>query len=151
MKLLEGFNFTAKLNISLKGKSGNVHEIPIYAKNTTTDESILIFIKNQPNGIDQTDMNSILVPKLDIDPTHTFLVTVSSVNDGVENLAKHYEINLISEPDVSQIISRVESFVTELHSKNTPKTKPSSFASLVSDLKSKNGGKKWKMPPLNLF
>ncbi|MCV0392352.1 MAG: hypothetical protein K5790_03540 [Nitrosopumilus sp.] len=118
LKLLEGFNFTAKLNVLIKGKSGNVHEIPIYGKSKTTNESILIFIKNQPGGIDQTDMNSILVPKLDIAPTNTLLVTVSGINDGVENLAKHYEIHLISEPDFSKIISHVEMFVSEWYSKN---------------------------------
>lgn len=117
LKLLQGFNFAAKLNISLKGKSGNVHDIPIYAK-SDANESILIFIKNQSNGIDQSDMNSILVPKLDIDPTHTLLVTVSGLNDGVESLAKHYGIHLISEPDFSQILSRVEEFVSDWYSKN---------------------------------
>ena len=117
LKLLQGFNFNSKLNISIKGKSGNVHEIPIYAKSKTTDESILIFIRNQPSGVDQSDMNSILVPKLDIDPTNTLLVTVSGVNDGMENLAEHYGIHLISEPDFSQILSRVEEFVSDLYSK----------------------------------
>jgi hypothetical protein len=63
-------------------------------------------------------MNSILVPKLDIDPTNTLLVTVSGVNDGIENLATHYGIYLISEPDFSQILSRVEEFVSEWYSKN---------------------------------
>lgn len=118
LKLLQGFNFDAKLNISIKGKSGNVHEIPIYAKSKTTDESILIFIRNQPTGVDQSDMNSILVPKLDIDPTNTLLVTVSGINDGIESLAQHYGIHLISEPDFSQILSRVEDFVSEWYSKN---------------------------------
>ncbi len=118
VKLLEGFNFTAKLNVSIKGKSGNVHEIPIYGKSKSTNESILIFIKNQPGGIDQSDMNSILVPKLDIDPTNTLLVTVSGINDGVDNLADHYGIHLIAEPDFSQIISHVEVFVSEWYSKN---------------------------------
>ena len=143
-KLLEGFNFTAKLNVSIKGKSGNTHDIPIYAKSKSNDNSILIFIKNQPNGIDQSDMNSILVPKLDIDPTNTLFVTVSAVNDGVENLAKHYGINLISEPDVSQIISHVESFVSDLYSKNVSNGQASTFESLVSNLKSKNGDKREK-------
>ena len=78
----------------------------------------VIFIKNQSRGIDQTDMNSILVPKLDIDPTHTLLITVSAITDGVEQLAKHYGIDIICEPDLSQIISRVEEFVSEWHSKN---------------------------------
>ena len=118
LKLLEGFNFDGKLNISIKGKSGNVHEIPIYAKSKITGESILIFIRNQPTGVDQSDMNSILVPKLDIDPTNTLLVTVSGVNDGIESFADHYGIHLISEPDFSQILSRVEEFVYEWYSKN---------------------------------
>jgi hypothetical protein len=151
LKLLEGFNFTAKLNVSLKGKSGNVHEIPIYAKSKTTNESILIFIKNQPDGVDQSDMNSVLVPKLDIDPTNTLLVTVSGTNDGVDRLAKHYGIHLISEPDFSQIISHVEKFVSEWYSKNDAKQQPSknngnlkssTFDSLVSELHKKTGGQK---------
>jgi len=118
LKLLQGFNFDAKLNISIKGKSGNIHEIPIYAKSKTTSESILIFIRNHPGGVDQSDMNSILVPKLDIDPTNTLLVTVSGINDGVESLATHYGIHLISEHDFSQTLSRVEEFVSEWYSKN---------------------------------
>jgi protein-arginine kinase activator protein McsA len=141
LKLLQGFNFDAKLNVSIKGKSGNVHEIPIYGKSKTTGESILIFIRNQPTGVDQSDMNSILVPKLDIDPTNTLLVTVSGVNDGVENLAQHYGIHLISELDFSQILTRVEDFVSEWYSQNQGKNK-TSFESMVSDLKSKKGGKK---------
>ena len=102
----------------------------------------MIFIKNQPNGIDQSDMNSILVPKLDINPTNTLLVTVSGVNDGVENLAKHYGIDLISDPDFSQIIARVEEFVSEWYSKNTDQGQNSKFETIVSDWYSKNGGKK---------
>ena len=87
-------------------------------------------------------MNSVLVPKLDIEPTNTLFVTISTINDGVENLAKHYGIDLVSEPDVTKIISRVESFVSEWYSKNSKKPQPSTFASLVSDLKSKSGVKK---------
>jgi len=142
LKLLQGFNFTAKLNVSIKGKSGNVHEIPIYGKSKTTNESILIFIKNQPDGIDQSDVNSILVPKLDINPTNTLLVTVSGINDGVESLVKHYGIDLISEPDFSQIIARVEEFVSEWYLKNGDKEQATTFESMVSEWHSKNGGNK---------
>jgi len=112
LKLLHGFNFTAELNTLVKGKSGNMHEIPIFGKSKSNNDSILIFIKNQSSGVDESDMNSILIPKLDIDPKNTLLVTVSDVKDGVENLAKHYGINLISDPDFSKIISRVEEFVS---------------------------------------
>ncbi|MCV0430201.1 hypothetical protein [Nitrosopumilus sp.] len=142
LKLLQGFNFTAKLNVSIKGKSGNIHDIPIYAKSKTTNESILIFIKNQNNGIDQSDMNSILVPKLDIDPTNTVLVTVSGLNSGVENLAKHYGIHLISEPDFSQILTKVEEFVSEWYSQNHSHSENNtSFESAISGRKSRKGGK----------
>ncbi len=142
LNLLQGFNFTAKLNVSIKGKSGNVHEIPIYGKSKTTNDSILIFIKNQPNGIDQSVMNSILVPKLDINPTNTLLVTVSDINEGVESLAKHYGIHLISEPDFSKIISRVEEFVSEWYLENGDKEQKSTFDSIVSEWYVENGAKK---------
>jgi len=142
LTLLEGFNFTAKLNVSIKGKSSNVHEIPIYGKSKTTNESILIFIKNHPDGIDQSDMNSILVPRLDINPTNTLLVTISDIDESMSNLAKHYGIHLISEPDFSQIISRVEEFVSKCHSKNSTKGQKSTFDSMVSECHSKNGDQK---------
>jgi hypothetical protein len=112
VKLLRGFNFSAELNSLVKGKSGNTHEIPVFGKSKSNDDSILIFIKNQSTGVDESDMNSILIPKLDIEPKNTLLVTVSDVKDGVENMAKHYGINLISDPDFSKIISRVEEFVS---------------------------------------
>ncbi len=89
-------------------------------------------------------MITILVPKLDINPTNTLLVTVSGINDGVESLAKHYDIHLISEPDFSQIISRVEEFVSKWYSKNDSEEKISTFDSMVSDWYSKNGGKSEK-------
>ena len=115
LKLLCGFDFTAKLNVSIKGKSGNDHVIPIYGKSKKTNELILIFIKNHPNGIDQSDMNSILVSKLDINPANTLLVTASNINEGVASLAKQYDIHLISEHEFSQIISRVEEFISKWH------------------------------------
>ena len=118
VKLLRGFNFTAELNSFVKGKSGNTHEIPIFGKSKSNDDSILIFIKNQSTGVDESDMNSILIPKLDIDPKNTLLVTVSDVKEGVENMATHYGINLISDPDFSKIISRVEEFVSAWYANN---------------------------------
>ena len=118
VKLLRGFNFTAELNSLVKGKSGNTHEIPIFGKSKSNDDSILIFIKNQSTGVDESDMNSILIPKLDIDPKNTLLVTVSDVKECVENMAKHYGINLISDPDFSKIISRVEEFVSAWYTNN---------------------------------
>ncbi|MCV0398803.1 MAG: hypothetical protein K5785_02275 [Nitrosarchaeum sp.] len=118
VNLLNGFNFNAEINYPVKGRTGNIHEIPIYAKSNISDASILIFIKNQADGIDESVMNSILVPKLDIGSENTLLITVSSVKDGIARLAQHYGIFLISEPDFSKILSKVEDFVSNWYTKN---------------------------------
>jgi DNA-directed RNA polymerase subunit RPC12/RpoP len=112
VKLLNGFNFSTKQNVLIKGKSDNMHEIPIYVTSPSGKESLLIFIKNQFEGIQESDMNSILVTMLDIEPTRTLFVTPSKIMDGVENLAKHYHISVISDPDFSNILARVEEFVS---------------------------------------
>lgn len=118
VNLLNGFNFNAEINCPVKGKTGNMHEIPIYAKSNISDASILIFIKNQADGIDESVMNSILVPKLDVGSENTLLITVSGVKDGIAGLAQHYGIVLISEPDFSKILSKVEDFVSNWYAKN---------------------------------
>lgn len=116
--LLNGFNFDTEINSHVKGKTGNIHEIPIYAKSKSSGASILIFIKNQTDGIDESVMNSVLVPKLDIGPESTILVTVSGTKDGIDSLAQHYGIVLISEPDFSKILSKVEEFVSDWYTKD---------------------------------
>jgi len=118
VKLLNGFNFDVEINCPVKGKTGNTHEIPIYAKSKSSDVTILIFLKNTPDGIDESVMNSILVPKLDIEPKNTLLVTISGVKDSVESLAKHYGIILISDPDFSKILSQVENFVSDWYTRD---------------------------------
>jgi len=118
VKLLNGFNFSTKQNALIKGKSQNMHEIPIYVSSSSGKESLLIFIKNQFEGIQESDMNSILVTMLDIEPTRTLFVTPSKILDGVENLAKHYHISVISDPDFSKILSGVEEFVSSWYVDN---------------------------------
>jgi hypothetical protein len=100
----------------VKGKSGNTHEIPIFCKSKSNDDSILIFIKNQSSEINESDMNSILIPKLDIAPKYTLFVTVSDIQEGVETIANHYGINLIYDHDFSKIILHVKEFLTVWYS-----------------------------------
>ena len=63
-------------------------------------------------------MNSVLVPKLDIGSESTILVTPSEIKDGIDNLANHYGITLISEPDFSKILSKVEEFVSDWYTQD---------------------------------
>jgi hypothetical protein len=55
---------------------------------------------------------------LDIEPTRTLFVTPSKIMDGVENLAKHYHISVISDPDFSKILAGVEEFVSSWYIDN---------------------------------
>jgi DNA-directed RNA polymerase subunit RPC12/RpoP len=118
VKLLNGFNFITKQNDLVKGNSGNAYEIPICAVSPSNNDTLLIFIKNQFEGINESDMNSVLISKLDIYPTRTLFVTPSSVSDSVEKLAAHYGITLISDADFSKIISRFEEYISSWYSRN---------------------------------
>jgi len=111
LKLLKGFNFITKQNALIKGKSQNMHEIPLYVL-SSTGEMLLIFIKNKFEGINDSDINSILVTMLDVEPTRTLFVTSSKFMDGVENLAKHYHIDVISETDFSKLLAGVEEYIS---------------------------------------
>ncbi len=66
-------------------------------------------------------MNSIVIPKLDIDPKTTLFVSPSGIQDSVKSLAKHYGINVICDSDFSKILSQVEKFVCNLYAKNSEK------------------------------
>jgi len=111
-KLLKEFNFSTEFKASVKGKSGNSHKVPIYAKNNSSGDTIAIFINRQSDIISQSDINSILISILDISPKDTLLLTTSEVEKDVLPLAKQYGIKVISGSDLSKIIQLVEEFVS---------------------------------------
>ena len=119
-KLLNEFNFTVDFKVSVKGKSGNSHKIPIYAKNTSTGEGIAIFINRQTENISQVDINAILITILDVGPKSILMLTPASVEDDALPVAKQYGIEIISS-DLSKIIQNVDEFVSERYSRNGEK------------------------------
>ena len=119
VKVLEEHDFIVVKNENVKGKSGNIHEIPIVAKRKTNDELVLLFVKNQYDPVDISDMNSIVIPKLDINPNHTLFVAPSGMEEGVENIAIHYGIKIISDSDFSKTLSQLEDFLGTLKSKDS--------------------------------
>jgi len=116
-KLLKEFNFSTEFKSSVKGKSGNSHKVPIYAKNNSSGDAIAIFINRQSNKLSQSDINSILISTLDISPKNTLLLTTSEVEQDVLPLAKQYGIKVISGSDLSKIIQLVEEFVSQNYSR----------------------------------
>jgi len=119
-KLLNEFNFSVQFKASVKGKSGNSHKIPIYAKNKLSGEAIAIFIHRQAESLSIIDINSILIPILDVGPKTTLMLTPLPVNEDVMPVAKQYGIEVIS-ADLSKIIQHVDEFVSERFSRNGEK------------------------------
>jgi len=120
-KLLHEFNFSTEFKSSVKGKSGNTHKIPIYAKNNVNDEAIAIFIHRKSENLSQVDINSILIPILDVGPKNVLLLTTAGLEEDVKPIAKQYGIEIISDPDLSKIIQFVDGFVSEKYSRNGEK------------------------------
>ncbi len=116
-KLLKEFNFSTEFSASVKGKSGNSHKVPIYAKNNSSGETIAIFINRQTEKLAQSDINSILISILDIGPNNILLLTTSEVEKDVLPVANQYGIKIISGSDLSQIIQLVEQFVSTNYSR----------------------------------
>ncbi len=116
-KLLQEFNFSTEFKATVKGKSGNSHKIPIYAKNNSSSEAITIFINRNSEKVSVSDINSILIPILDIGPQNILFLTTSDVDDDVKPIAKQYGIQIISDPDLSKIIQFVDEFVSESYSR----------------------------------
>ncbi len=119
--LLNDFNFDTQFKATVKGKSGNSHKIPIYAKNRVNDESMAIFVNRQSEDLTQTDINSILIPILDVGPKHILLLTNAGLDEFVIPVAKQYGIEIISDHDLSKIINHVEEFVADRYSRNGEK------------------------------
>jgi len=120
-KLLKEFNFTTEFKVAIKGKSGNTHKIPIYAKNNVNEEAIAIFINRNSGNLSQVDINSILIPILDVGPKNVLLLTTSTIDEDVKPIAKQYGIEIISDPDLSKIIQHVDGFVSKKYSRNGEK------------------------------
>jgi len=116
-RLLKEYNFLTEFNSQIKGKSGNSHKIPIYAKNKSRNESIAIFITPKSEMVTQTNVNAILISILDVGPKETLLLTTSKVDDDVKSMASKYGIRIISDSDLSKIITNVEEFVSKDYSK----------------------------------
>jgi len=117
-KLLKEFNFETEFKAQITGKSGNTHKIPIYAINKSSREAIAIFVHRSQENLSQADVNSILISILDVGPRHTLLLSKSGVNEEVKPVAKQYGIDIISDPNLSQIIQHVNNFVSERYSRN---------------------------------
>ena len=116
-QLLHDYNFSTEIKASVKGKSGNPHKIPIFAKNNLNAETIAVFIDNDSEKVSQYDINSILVPNLDVSPKHTLLLSFSEVEEDAKPVAKQYGIQIIANSNLMELINHVDEFISKNYSK----------------------------------
>lgn len=114
--LLNDLNFSAEFKALVKGKSGNRHKVPIFAKNNSNSETIAIFIDYDSGSISKSDITSILIPILDVGPNHTLLISSKETEEEVEPFAKQYGIKIFENPNPSKIVEKVDDFVTKHYS-----------------------------------
>ncbi len=111
-KILERFKITPKINETLQGKSGNYHEIPLYGKSVDGKTDFMMFIFEKPEGIDDTDINKILITILDLEPMITIAVTTSEIKPGTKTIMEKYNIKLVQGDEMSIIKSKVEKILS---------------------------------------
>jgi len=105
IKILEGF--TIEPSSSVKGKSGVIHKVSIYAYNRE-NKTILIDIKSSESEIGDAEINSMLVKVLDTSPSVAILIGIPSVSEIAKSLAASHNISVIAGKDFAEILDRVE-------------------------------------------
>lgn len=105
IKILEGF--TIESATSVKGKSGVMHKVSVYAYNKE-NKTILIDIKSSETEIGDAEINSMLVKVLDTSPSVAILVAIPSVSEMAKALAASHNISVITGKDFAEILDSVE-------------------------------------------
>ncbi len=112
ISLFKDLDFSAEFKALIKGKSGNHHKVPIFAKNNSNRNSIAVFFDYGPKKISKSDINSLLIPTLDIGPNYSLLISSKGATEEVRSIAKQYGIEIISDSNPSNIIEKVDEFIT---------------------------------------
>ncbi len=90
-------------NYTVTGRSGNIHNVPVYAKINNND--VCIFIKNKDDAISESEISSVVVAAFDIDSHNTWFVTNAFVSDDLKKSARTYGVKIIDSSDSHKIES----------------------------------------------
>ncbi len=115
--LLQEHKFISEENHSLKGKSGHFHNIDLIATNPNTD-TLFVFVLQSDNTLDESRINSKIIQVLDCNPTKTIIV--GNLSEKAKSLASRYDISVIDSFEKNEVLSRLETILTETFTTEKP-------------------------------
>lgn len=105
-------NYVIMSNSQIKGKTGNLHQIPL---SINYDEKlVLVFFKHDTKKLLASDYNSIIISVLDINPFETILITKSECDEKIKLFSKTYGISTIQCVDDNAILDFIKSYLQKL-------------------------------------
>ena len=117
-RIMESLGFRVDELSQVQGKSGMMHEVSMSASNEK-NQTIIVFIKNAKELVDDAEVNSILVNVFDIAPTKTIFIGIPNVSERAKKLGDINNIAVITGNDVREITSSVENTLTREFSGQT--------------------------------
>ncbi len=114
--LFKQHGYLSEENQSLKGKSGQYHNIDLISTNSNT-ETIFTFIFNSENKIEESEINAKVIEVLDCMPTKT--VIIGPLSEESKSIASQYEMIIIDSLDLENVLSSFSKILTgELPTEN---------------------------------
>jgi len=114
--LLKQHGYLSEENHSLKGKSGQYHNIDLISTKGNT-ETIFTFIFNSENQIEESEINAKVIEVLDCTPTKT--VIIGPLSEESKSIASQYEMIIIDSLDPENVLSSFSRLLTgELETEN---------------------------------
>jgi len=114
--LFKQHGYLSEENQSLKGKSGQYHNIDLISTNSNT-ETIFTFIFNSENKIEESEINAKVIEVLDCMPTKT--VIIGPLSEESKSIASQYEMIIIDSLDLENVLFSFSKILTgELPTEN---------------------------------
>ncbi len=114
--LFKQHGYLSEENQSLKGKSGQYHNIDLISTKGNT-ETIFTFIFNSENQIEESEINAKVIEVLDCMPTKT--VIIGPLSEESKSIASQYEMIIIDSLDLENVLSSFSKILTgELPTEN---------------------------------
>jgi len=98
-------------NSSIKGKSGHYHNIDLIASDNKNN-TIFIFLIKSNKEIDESKINSKIIPILDFEPNFSIIIC-SSMSIKAKSLSAKYKISVIESLDSNNVINSMDELFSE--------------------------------------
>ncbi len=109
--LLLKFEYHSEENCSIKGKSGHYHNVDFVSRDDKNN-TIFIFLIKSNKEVDESQVNSKIIPILDLEPTSA-IILCSSISVKAKSLAARYQISVIESLDSNDVVSSLDELISK--------------------------------------